>query len=83
MTFTAQNPGPWKHTVTGRKWMTHCTSRYFSGGFDFDTFRQAVAYARQIREVAKKDDARGLSDFHAYIVGPGGKISLSEFADLL
>jgi len=76
--YNAFNPGPWKHTATGRKWKTHTSGRFFSGGFDFDTFGEAVAYARQQRENDLRYIGRHYpgqrSFYRATITGPGGEL---------
>ena len=80
-THNIHNRGPWKHTTCGNKWFTYIRSRYFAGGFEFDTFAQAVAYARAQQANAVKNQA--LRDFSCEIKGPGGVMPMTMIAPLL
>jgi hypothetical protein len=64
-----------------RKWATFVCTRYFSGTSRFVTFREAVAYAVQIKTLAEsKGESR---DFWAELSGPGGKFAQNDVAPLL
>ena len=60
-----------------RPWLCHVRTRFFSGGFRFDSFEQALGYARQQWEHNEENVVRYPSydgiraDFRAKVEGEG------------
>ena len=75
----------------GFKWEAHQRSRYSSCAWGFNTFAEALAYARQqYRNEVERTKARRLpgdeycqQEFWATISGPGGQLGWQTIAPLV
>src|SRR5262245_39390787 len=84
----AETPSAWPkyskcpNRPEGYPWWCHCSGRYGSAGWGFDTIEEALDYAKDqyqqqvVRAMAKlhPGDEHSVTDFRANISGPGGKL---------